>query len=93
MPGPTGALGKASPAVHYYAHPAGEVWGLTLLVDFSDQAPAFDKEEIDAWLNQKGFNRFGCNGSVRDYYADVSNGKVDFRNEIHGFYRAKNPKS
>jgi M6 family metalloprotease-like protein len=85
--------GAAGTAVHYYPHPAGAVYGLTLLVDFSDTPPAFDSAEVDAWLNQKGFDRFGCNGSVRDYYADVSNGKVDFRNEIHGFYRAKNPKS
>ena len=93
-PGPSKALGKfAATGTHYYPHPSGEVWGLTLLVDFPDQAPAFTPAEIDAWLNRKGFNRFGCNGSVRDYYADVSNGKVDFRNEIHGFYRAKNPKS
>jgi M6 family metalloprotease-like protein len=93
LSGGSGALGKTSAAAHYYPHPAGEVWGLTLLVDFSDQAPAFTEVEVDAWLNQKGFNRFGCNGSVRDYYADVSNGKVDFQNGIHGFYRAKNPKS
>jgi M6 family metalloprotease-like protein len=85
--------GAAGAAAHYYPHPAGEVWGLTLLVDFSDTPPAFTKDEVDAWLNQKGFNRFGCNGSVRDYYADVSRGKVDFRNEIHGYYRAKNPKA
>src|SRR4051812_41317775 len=67
-PGP-GALGKSAAAVpHYYPHPSGTVWGLTLLVDFPDQPPAFTKDEIDAWLNQKGFNRFGCKGSVRDYY-------------------------
>lgn len=89
-----GSLGKAAAApINLYPHPAGEVWGLTLLVDFSDQASAITKPEIDEWLNLKGFNRYGCNGSVRDYFGDVSNGKVDFRNEIHGFYRAKNPKS
>ncbi|HKP94774.1 MAG TPA: M6 family metalloprotease domain-containing protein [Fibrobacteria bacterium] len=89
-----GTLGKTSAAAaHYYPHPSGAIWGLTLLVDFPDQAPAFTPVEVDAWLNQKGFNRFGCKGSVRDYYADVSNGKVDFRNEVHGYYRAKNPKS
>jgi M6 family metalloprotease-like protein len=91
------ALGKSGAGstapVHYYPHPAGTVWGLTLLVDFSDQAPAFTKEEVDEWLNLKGFNRFGCKGSVRDYYADISNGKVDFQNQIFGFYRAKNPKA
>ena len=89
-----GALSKgAAGAAHYYPHPAGTVWGLTLLVDFSDTPPAFSKDEVNAWLNQKGFNRSGCNGSVRDYYADASGGKVDFQNEAHGYYRAKNPKS
>jgi M6 family metalloprotease-like protein len=90
-PGPLAKSSAAAP--HYYPHPAGVVWGLTLLVDFSDQAPAFDKTEVNAWLNQKGFNRFGCQGSVRDYFSDASNGKVDFQNEIYGFYRAKQPKS
>lgn len=84
--------GAAAP-VHHYPHPAGTVLGLTLLVDFSDQAPAFTKEEVDEWLNLKGFNRFSCKGSVRDFYLDASNGKVDFQNRIFGFYRAKNPKS
>jgi len=88
-----GAAGAAAAPAHFYPHPAGAVWGLTLLVDFSDTPPAFTKDEVDAWLNLKGFNRFSCNGSVRDYYHDVSNGKVDFQNEIHGYYRAKNPKS
>ncbi len=88
------ALGKSSQtAPHYYPHPAGAVWGLTMLVDFSDTPPAFTKVEVDDWLNLKGFNRFSCKGSVRDYYADVSNGKVDFQNEVHGYYRALHPKS
>jgi M6 family metalloprotease-like protein len=94
-PGAGSAAAKAGAAVpvHHYPHPAGAVWGLTLLVDFSDQAPAFTKEEVDEWLNLKGFNRFGCKGSVRDFYADASNGKVDFQNQIFGFYRAKNTKA
>ena len=90
--GPAAKTGAAAP-IHYYPHPSGTVWGLTLLVDFSDQAPAFTKAEVDEWLNLKGFNRFGCKGSVRDYYADASNGKVDFQNQIFGFYRAKNTKA
>lgn len=88
------ALGKsaAGPA-HYYPHPSGTVYGLTLLVDFSDQSPAFTKDEVNDYLNLKGFNRFGNKGSVRDYYSDVSNGKVDFQNQVYGFYRAKNTKA
>ncbi|MEO7423957.1 MAG: M6 family metalloprotease domain-containing protein [Fibrobacteria bacterium] len=87
------AVSAAAAAPHYYPHPSGAVWGLTLLVDFSDQSPAFTKEEINDWLNLKGFNRFSNQGSVRDYYAEASNGKVDFQNEVHGFYRAKNTKA
>jgi M6 family metalloprotease-like protein len=76
-----------------FPHPSGEVHGLTILVDFSDQLPAYDKVQIDAWLNQTGYSGFGLKGSVRDYYFGQSNGKVNYQNEVHGFYRAKNPKS
>ena len=76
-----------------YPHPTGTVYGLTLLIDFSDATPAFTKAEIDAWLNSKGYSQGGLNGSVRDYFSDESNGKVDFQNEIFGFYRAKKTKA
>lgn len=76
-----------------FPHPSGSVVGLTILVDFSDQAAAYTKDDVDAWLNQKGFTGFGLKGSVRDYYLGQSRGKVDYQNEVHGFYRAKNPKS
>ena len=80
-------------AAMLFPHPSGVVRGLTILVDFSDQAGAYSKTEIDAWLNDQGYNRFGLTGSVRDYYLKQSNGKVDYQNEVHGFYRAKKPKS
>lgn len=89
---PPGAA-LAAPNIGLYPHPKGTVYGLTLLIDFSDATPAFSKADIDAWLNQKGYTQGGLNGSVRDYYFDVSNGVVDFQNEIFGFYRAKYPKS
>jgi M6 family metalloprotease-like protein len=89
---PAGAA-LAAPNIGLYPHPQGNVYGLTLLIDFSDAAPAFSKQEIDAWLNQKGYSGGGLNGSVRDYYLDESNGLVDFQNEIFGFYRAKQSKA
>lgn len=76
-----------------YPHPQGLVYGLTLLIDFADASPAFTKQQVDAWLNQQGYSEAGLNGSVRDYFADQSNGMVDFQNEIFGFYRAKQNKS
>jgi M6 family metalloprotease-like protein len=77
----------------FYPDPKGLVHGLTLLVDFSDEAPAFSVAEVDAWLNEEGFSGGGLNGSIRDYYFDNSNGAVDFQNQVVGFYRAKQPKS
>jgi M6 family metalloprotease-like protein len=77
----------------FYRAPKGETLGLTLLVDFSDQAPAFTAEEIGAWLDGLNYTEDNRNGGVRDYYLDVSNGLLDLRNEVFGFYRAQHPKS
>lgn len=77
----------------HYAAPKGKIHSLTLLVDFSDVPAPVTKEEVEDWLNKEGFNRDGCNGSVRDYYLDVSNGQLDLTNEVFGWYRAKHPKS
>ncbi|HYP76931.1 MAG TPA: M6 family metalloprotease domain-containing protein [Polyangiaceae bacterium] len=82
-----------TPGIKLFPHPSGVVRGLTILVDFSDQAPAYSKTEIDAWLNTKGYNQFGLTGSIRDYYLKQSNGMVDYQNDVHGFYRAKKTKS
>ncbi|HWA71930.1 MAG TPA: M6 family metalloprotease domain-containing protein [Polyangiaceae bacterium] len=89
----TPGLLQAATNINLFPHPSGVVKGLTILVDFSDQASAYSKDEIDAWLNQSGYSKFGLKGSVRDYYLNQSNGKVDYQNEVHGFYRAKQPKS
>jgi len=77
----------------YYPSPHGTLQGLTLLVDFSDQPATVLKQDADDWLNKVGFNKDGCNGSVHDYYAAISNGKVDLHNQVYGFYRALKPKS
>ena len=79
--------------IHLFPHPTGVVKGLTILVDFSDAAATLSKDEIDAWLNTKGYNKYGLTGSIRDYYLGQSNGIVDFQNEVHGYYRAQKPKS
>jgi len=93
-PAPGTALDTVgTPGIKLFPHPSGVVLGLTILVDFSDQAGAYSKAEIDAWLNTKGYQRFGLTGSIRDYYLKQSNGAVDYQNEVHGFYRAKKAKS
>lgn len=77
----------------HYASPKGKIYSLTLLVDFSDKPAPVSVSDIEDWLNKEGFNKDGCNGSVRDYYLDVSNGQLDLVNEVYGWYRAKHPKS
>jgi M6 family metalloprotease-like protein len=82
-----------APSTGFFPHPKGTVKGLVLLVDFSDQAGAFTQQEISDWLNLKGYSRFGCNGSVRDFFYDMSNGIVDLQNTVRTYYRAKNTKA
>ncbi|MBR5412074.1 MAG: M6 family metalloprotease domain-containing protein [Fibrobacter sp.] len=91
----TRALMKATATTtqSHYAAPKGKIYSLTLLVDFSDKTAPVTVSEVEDWLNKEGFNRDGCNGSVRDYYLDVSNGQLDLVNEVYGWYRAKHPKS
>lgn len=90
---PRFVLGKTTATQSHYAAPKGKIYSLTLLVDFSDKQAPVTVSEIEDWLNKEGFNRDGCNGSVRDYYLDVSNGQLDLTNEVFGWYRAKHPKS
>lgn len=80
----------APSGINLFPHPSGVVRGLTILIDFSDKSSAYSKEEIEAWLNQTGYTKFGLKGSIRDYYFKQSNGQVDYQNEVVGFYRAKN---
>ena len=79
--------------IHLFPHPSGVVKGLVILVDFSDVPATLSKDEIDAWLNSEGYGKYGLTGSIRDYYLGQSNNVVDYQNEVHGYYRAKQPKS
>jgi|GEM_PF-811683 len=78
---------------HIFPHPSGTVKGLVILVDFSDTPATLSKEEIDAWLNTKGYGNYGLTGSIRDYFLGQSNDVVDYQNEVHGYYRAQKTKS
>ena len=77
----------------FYSHPQGLTYALTMLVDFSDQPANFTLAQVNDWLNTPGFSMGTTKGSVRDYYLEMSNGQLDLRNDVYGYYRAKNPKS
>ncbi|HEX3019972.1 MAG TPA: M6 family metalloprotease domain-containing protein [Chitinispirillaceae bacterium] len=73
----------------------GNFLGITILVDFSDDVATMPISAIDSLLNvESGYTRFGNNGSVREYFSDISGGLVDYTNSIPAYYyRAKYPKT
>ncbi|MBI9018271.1 MAG: M6 family metalloprotease domain-containing protein [Phycisphaerae bacterium] len=71
----------------------GEVKGLILLIQFPDESGTISRTEIDNYANQLGYTGYGNNGSVRDYYSDVSNGLLDYTNYVTEYYTAKQNKS
>lgn len=75
------------------APPPGNIIGLTILINFPDVTSSISKSEIDNMFNKVGYTGYGNNGSIRDYFYDVSGGKMTYTNSITGFYMAKHPKS
>jgi len=72
----------------------GDVRGITLLLDFSDEPGTIPPAEIDDFCNLPGYDGFGNNGSVRDYFYDVSDGNLTYTNYVTpAYYRALQPKS
>ena len=72
----------------------GDVRGLTLIIDFSDEVGTVPAGDFDDYLNQVGYTGYGNNGSVRDYFHDVSGGALTYTNYVPAVYlRAPNPKT
>ncbi|MHC4988318.1 MAG: M6 family metalloprotease domain-containing protein, partial [Planctomycetota bacterium] len=71
----------------------GSVVGLTICIDFPDEAATISTGEVDNYCNQTGYSGFGNNGSIRDYFYDVSGGNLDYTNVVVGYYTAANNKS
>lgn len=79
--------------VNQYTVSEGNVKGLTILVDFYDCRKSFEVDEISDMLNLEGYSGYNNNGSVRDYFYDVSAGKLSFTNDVIGYYTARYPKT
>ncbi len=70
----------------------GTFLGITVLVDFSDDPATMTKQDVEDFCNLAGYAGYGNNGSVSDYYRDVSNGNVTYTNVVLGYYRAQRTK-
>jgi M6 family metalloprotease-like protein len=69
----------------------GNIIGLTILIDFSDNAATIPKASIDSALNFQNYR--GTAASVRDYYYEISSNKLTYTNLIVDYYRAAQPMS
>lgn len=71
----------------------GSYVGLTLLIDFPDNRATISSAEINNFCNQIGYTGYSNNGSVRDYYKEASNNKLDYTNYVSAYYTARYNKS
>lgn len=71
----------------------GSYRGLCILVQFPDVHGTIARQEVDDFCNLPGYRGFGNNGSVYEYFLDVSGGRFQYRNSVVGYYTAKHPRS
>ena len=67
--------------------------GLTLLIDFSDDPATIGQSEIESFLNGDSYTGFGNNGSVKEYFSDVSASRLTYTNVVTIYVRMTQPKS
>ncbi|MDJ0705567.1 MAG: hypothetical protein QNJ46_20005 [Leptolyngbyaceae cyanobacterium MO_188.B28] len=62
----------------------GAIRGLTILVEFADLSSAVTAAEADAMLNGTNYQENGNFCSVREYFHLISNGKLNYTNQVVG---------
>ncbi len=77
-----------------YPHVTGDITGLVILIDFPDQQATIPAVQIDSFFNGGNYTTGGVNGSVNQFYKDVSSGKLNYHCLISPeYYRAKHDMS
>ena len=88
MAGPGGAL---------FAPPqrqtVGNYVGICVLIEFPDVPATIARDEVDRFCNQPGYSGFGNQGSVRDYFFDVSNERLTYTNIVPAYVKASKPRA
>ena len=67
---------------------SGNIKGLCIVVDFSDETGTLPVSDFVDFCNSLNYTTFGNNGSLRQYYSDISGGLLDYENVVYGYYRA-----
>lgn len=68
--------------------PTGKVKELAIVVDFSDEPGVLPISEYEEFLNGDGYTKYKNNGSVKEYWKDITGGVIEYENIVYGFYRA-----
>jgi M6 family metalloprotease-like protein len=69
------------------------VRGLTVIIQFPDQAGTISKTQVESFLNDLNYTGFGNAQSVRGYFRTVSGNKLDYQNTVTRYYTARRNKS
>lgn len=70
-------------------HPViGNIKGLCIVVDFSDEVGTLPMSEFTDFCNNLTYSNNGNNGSLRKFYSDISGGLLDYQNVVYGYFRA-----
>lgn len=70
----------------------GSVRGLTVLVEFQDVHSTVTKADVSDMLNAPNYTRNGNFCSAREFFKHVSNGKLDYTNDVVGPFRLSKPR-
>ena len=71
----------------------GSYVGLCLLIQFPDEIGTITKDQVNDFCNKQGYDDFGNNGSVYDYFYENSEGNLQYTNIVTSYYTAKHPRS
>jgi M6 family metalloprotease-like protein len=64
------------------------ILGLTILIDFSDEPATIPQSDMDQYFNGDNYTGYGNNGSMKEYFEDVSQGLLVYENVVYGYFRA-----
>ncbi len=74
-----------------HAAVVGERRALVILMSFADVSFTKTEADFDALFNEPGYAVDGAQGSVYDYFREVSYGQLSFHCDVLGPYRAVYP--
>jgi len=66
----------------------GKIEALVILIAFADRKAYFSQLAVDSFFNQVGYSKYHDNGSIHDYWAAVSQNRVNVHTTVTAYYKA-----